>query len=67
MKTNSAARQIRNLRLRLAGLTILALVAFDVWAGLYCYRNLARTSLQPAGAQMVWNGSVTGSELFPSF
>ncbi len=67
MKTNSAARRIRNLRLRLACLAILALVSFDVWAGVYCYRNLAWTSPQPTGPQMVWNRSVTGSEVFFSF
>jgi hypothetical protein len=67
MKTNSAARRARNLRLSLACLAIAALASFDLWVGGYCYRNAAKTSLQQTGTQMVWNGSVTGSELFPSF
>jgi hypothetical protein len=67
MKTNSAARRVRNLHLSLACLAIAALVSFDLWAGEYCYRNLARTSMQPSSVQPVWSGSVTGSEMFFSF
>ena len=67
MKTNSAARRVWNLRISLAYLGIVALASFDFWAGDYCYRNLAQISMQPAGAQSVWHGSVTGSELFLSF
>ena len=66
MKTNSAARGVRNLRLRLTCLAIAALTSFDLWAGSYCCRNLAKASLQQTGTHMVWSGSVTGSELFPS-
>ena len=64
MKTNSSARRIWNPRLNLACLAIAALASFDLWAGVYCYRNLAKTSLQQPSTQQVWAGSVTGSEVF---
>ena len=67
MKTNSAARRVRNLRLSLACLALTALASFDLWAGDYCYRNLAKTSMQQTGAPSVWSGSVTGSEVFLPF
>ena len=64
MKTNTAARRVWKLRLSLACLAIAALVSFDLWAGVYCCRNLAKTSLQQPSTQQVWAGSVTGSEVF---
>ncbi len=66
MKTNSAARRVRKLRHILACLAIIALASFDLWVGGYCYRNVAMASTQQTGTQAVWNGSVTGSELFLS-
>ena len=64
MRTNSAARRVWKLRLSLACLAIATLASFDLWAGGYCYRNFAKTSTQHTRTQQVWNGSVTGSELF---
>jgi hypothetical protein len=67
MKTNSAARRVWKLRLSLACLAVVALASFDLWAGGYCYRNVAKTSMQSTGTQMVWSESVTGFEMFHSF
>jgi hypothetical protein len=64
MKTNAAARRVWKLRLSLVCLAIAALASFDLWAGGYCLRNLAQTSMQHSGAPQVWAGSVTGSEVF---
>jgi hypothetical protein len=62
MKTSSAA--IRVWKLRLACLAIVATAAFDLWAVRYCCSNLGKAATQQTGTQQVWNGSVTGSELF---
>ena len=64
MKTSPAARRVWKLRLGLGCLAIAALVAFNLWAGSYCFRNLAKTSMQPPGTPQVWSGSVTGSEMW---
>ena len=64
MKTNSAARRVWNLRTSIACLVIAALASFNLWAVSYCSRNLAMTSTQQTSTQPVWNGSVTGSEVF---
>ena len=64
MKTNSAARRVWNLRLSIACLAIAALASFDLWAVGYCCGNSAKTSTQQTSTQQVWNGSVTGSEVF---
>ncbi len=45
-------------------LAIAAVALFDLWAGGYCYRNLAKTSTPQTSTPQVWNGSVTGSEVF---
>ena len=60
MKTNSAARRVWKLRLSFACLTIAVLASFDLWAGGYCYRNLARTSLQQTGTPPILDGNAIG-------
>ena len=62
MKTSSAATRIW--KLRLAGLAIVGLAAFDLWAVRFCCSNLGQAPTQQTGAHQVWNGSVTGSEVF---
>jgi hypothetical protein len=64
MKTNSAARRVWTLRIGIACVAITALASFDVWAVAYCYRNHAMTPTHQTSTQPVWNGSVTGSEVF---
>jgi hypothetical protein len=66
MKTNSAARRVWKIRLGLACLAIAALASFDLWAGNYCFRNLAKTVMQPTNTPPVWSGSVPGSVVFPA-
>ncbi len=64
MKTNSPARRVWKFRLSLACVAIAALASFDLWAGGYCFRNLAKTSMHQTGTPQLWAGSVTGSEVF---
>jgi hypothetical protein len=64
MKTNSAAHRVWKIRLSLACLAIAALASFDLWAGDYCFGNLAKTVMQPTNTAPVWSGSVPGSEVF---
>jgi hypothetical protein len=67
MKTNPAARRTWNLRFSITCLAIAVLASFNLWAGGYCCRNFAKTSMQPGATQQIWNGSVTGSEVFFTF
>lgn len=67
MKTNPAARRVWKLRLSLAGLAIAALASFNLWAGSYCYHNLANNPMPQTGTPALANGSAIGSGLFLSF
>jgi hypothetical protein len=67
MKTNSATRRVWKLRLSLVCLAIAALASFDLWAGDYCFRNLAKTPMHQTATQQVWTGSSTSAEVFLSF
>ena len=62
MKTSSAA--IRVWKLRLASLVIVGMAVFDLWAVRCCCSNLGKAPTQQPGTHQMWNGSVTGSELF---
>jgi len=64
MKTSPTARRVWKLRISLGCLAIAALASFNLWAGSYCYRNLAKTSMQPTSPQAFQSGNVTVSEMW---